>query len=43
MLSRSNMADAVTESKTLPHWEGMRFVVTMVVPISTRLEMIWKR
>jgi hypothetical protein len=37
------MADAVTESNILPHREGMRFVVTMVVPISTRLEMIRKR
>ena len=31
MLSRSKMADAVTESNIFPHWEGTRFVVTMVV------------
>ena len=42
MLSLSSMAEAVTESKTLPHWEGTRFVVTMVVPVSTLLETIWK-
>ena len=42
MLSRSRMAEAVTESKIFPHWEGMRLVVTMVVRTSDLLEMIWK-
>jgi hypothetical protein len=36
-------ADAVVESNALPHWEGIRFVVTMVVPISARFETIWRR
>jgi len=43
MDSRSRMAEAVTESKIFPHWEGMRLVVTMVVRTSVRLEMIWNR
>jgi len=37
------MADAVAESKRLPHLEGTRFVVTRVVAHSERLDMIWKR
>ena len=41
-LSRSRIAEAVTESKIFPHWEGMRLVVTIVVRTSVRLEMIWK-
>jgi len=40
MLSRSRMAEAVTESKIFPHCEGMRLVVTMVVRTSVRLEII---
>jgi hypothetical protein len=43
MLSLSKIADAVTESKSFPHWEGTRLVVTMVVAVSARFEMIWKR
>ena len=43
ILSRSRIAEAVTESKIFPHWEGMRFVVTRVVRTSVRLEMIWKK
>ena len=39
-LSRSRIAEAVTESKIFPHCEGMRLVVTMVVRTSVRLEMI---
>jgi hypothetical protein len=42
MLRRSRMAEAVTESKILPHCDGMRLVVTMLVFTSDRLEMIWK-
>jgi hypothetical protein len=33
MLSRSRMAEAVTESKIFPYWEGMRLVVTIAVPL----------
>ena len=43
MLSLSRIADAVTESNIFPHWEGMRLVVTRVVPVSDLFDMIWKR
>jgi hypothetical protein len=42
ILSRSRIAEAVTESKIFPRCEGMRLVVTMVVRTSVLLEMIWK-
>jgi len=36
------MAEAVAVSKIFPQSEGMRLVVTMVVPVSVLFETIWK-